>query len=265
MRIPGTSSAVVIGMSVIGPDELIEAQLTTAPRPLPYALPMPARLLATVLSLFACCLLAACGGSSSSSTSSATRASSSTTSTTSTAIATTQPLGPEAVPLEAGAPLAPASTTNPGATVDGIQCAPVEQLAYHIHSHLQVYADGQPRALPGAVGINGPVVQQTPEGPFYGASRCIYWLHTHTSDGVIHIESPTKRIYTLGNFFDMWRQPLSRSQVAAAKGTVTAFLNGKPWRKDPRAIPLLPHSSIQLDVGAPTVPPKVISWADTNL
>ena len=43
--------------------------------------------------------------------------------------------------------------------------------------------------------------------------QCIYWLHTHAPDGVIHIESPTQRIYTLGNFFDEWRQPLSANQV----------------------------------------------------
>ena len=42
----------------------------------------------------------------------------------------------------------------------------------------------------------------------------------------------------------------------SAKGKVTAFLNGKRWSQDPRAIPLLPHASIQLDVGAPTVSPR---------
>jgi hypothetical protein len=141
----------------------------------------------------------------------------------------------------------------------------VEQLAYHIHAHLQVYADGQPRALPGAIGMLGPVAQQTAYGPFYGASQCIYWLHTHASDGVIHIESPTKRVYTLGNFFDEWHQPLSRTQVAAVKGKVSAFLNGKPWTKDPRSIPLLPHASVQLDVGQPAVPAQTISWAESNL
>jgi hypothetical protein len=176
-----------------------------------------------------------------------------------------QPLGPEGIPLEAGPVLAPASSTTPGATVDGIQCAPVEQLAYHIHSHLQVYVAGRPRALPGAIGINGPVAQQTPEGPFYGASQCIYWLHTHTNDGVIHVESPTKRVYTLGNFFDEWRQPLSRTQVAGAHGNVSAFVNGKPWTKDPRTIPLVPHASIQLNVGQPTVNPQPVSWTGTNL
>jgi len=225
------------------------------------------------MSLIAACVLAGCGGSSSTSTSTAaasTPAATSTTnstgtSSTSTAQAATQQLGPEGIPLETGTQLAPASSTTQGATVDGIQCAPIEQLAYHIHAHLQVYANGQPRSLPAAIGLLGPVSQQTAYGPFYGAQQCYYWLHTHTTDGVIHIESPTKRIYTLGNFFDEWRQPLSRTRVASIKGKVTAFLNGKPWKADPRTIPLLPHASIQLDVGSPTVPANVISFAETNL
>jgi hypothetical protein len=149
--------------------------------------------------------------------------------------------------------------------VDGIQCAPIEQLAYHIHAHLQVYVDGQPRSLPGAIGLIGPVAQHTPYGPFYGATQCYYWLHTHASDGVIHIESPTQRIYTLGDFFDEWGQPLSSDQVADAKGKVTSFIDGRPWTQSPRGIPLKPHAAIQLDVGSPVAPPVSISWAGSSL
>jgi hypothetical protein len=230
-----------------------------------------------VMLLAAGSLLAACGGSSSSSSQAPAGASSgpattatttmapTTSATTSTAAATSKTLGPEGIPREQGPLLAPAATTTQGATVDGIQCAPVEQLVYHIHAHLQVYVEGKPRTLPAAIGMVGPVAQQTPYGPFYGAQQCYYWLHTHASDGVIHIESPSVRVYTLGNFFDEWRQPLSRTQVAADKGKVTAFVNDKPWTKDPTTIPLIPHASIQLDIGSPVVPPHEISWAGTNL
>jgi hypothetical protein len=221
---------------------------------------MPARRACTSVCLVVACLLAACGSSKSTTSTSTTR-----TASASTTPAASQAPGPEAIPLESGPDLAPASTTTEGATVDGIQCAPVEQLAYHIHSHLQVYVGGKPRALPGAIGLVGPVAQQTAFGPFYGAQRCYYWLHTHTSDGVIHVESPSQRVYTLGNFFDVWRQPLGPTQVAGDKGTVTAFVNGKPWKKDPRAIPLVPHAVIQLDVGSPSVPPQPVSWAGANL
>lgn len=174
-------------------------------------------------------------------------------------------LGPEGIPLETGRQLAPASTTLPGTTVDGVQCAPLEQLAYHIHAHLQVYVDGHPRKLPAAIGLVGPVAQQTPAGPFYGAQKCYYWLHTHTSDGVIHIESPTPRIYTLGDFFDEWGQRLSRHRVAHARGTVRAIVNGKPWTKSPRAIPLRKHAVIQLSVGKPAPPFHKLSWATSQL
>jgi len=213
------------------------------------------------MSLAVACAVAACGGTSSSSTSTSRVTRTAATTTASAA----QPLGPEGIPLEAGPGLASAATTTPGGAVDGIKCAPIEQLVYHIHAHLQVYVAGHPRSLPAAIGLSGPVAQQTAYGPFYGAQRCYYWLHTHATDGVIHIESPSVRVYTLGNFFDEWRQPLSRTQVAGAKGKVTAFLNGKPWTQDPRAIPLRPHASIQLDVGEPTVKAQVISWAGTDL
>ena len=211
------------------------------------------------------CVLAGCGGSGgSSSTSAAGSASGS-----SAAAGTTgsQPaVGPEGVVLETGPVLAPASTTTPGTTTaDGIQCAPIEQLAYHIHSHLQVYVNGQPRQLPAAIGLIGPVAEQTPNGYFYGAQKCYYWLHTHTNDGIIHIESPTARIYTLGDFFDEWRQPLSATQVGPATGKVTAFFNGKRWTKSPRAIPLLPHGVIQLDVGTPIVPYQTVSFGNDGL
>ena len=219
------------------------------------------RVLTLLLPLAA--LLAACGGSSSSSSSATTSA---TSAASASATTSAQPsIGPEGIPLEQGPELAPAATTTQGATVDGVQCAPIEQLAYHIHAHLQVYVNGQPRALPAAIGLIGPVYENTPYGRFYGAQTCYYWLHTHASDGVIHIESPTARVYTLGTFFDEWRQPLTTTDVAGNKGKVTAFVNAQPWTKDPRSIPLVPHESIDLNVGAPVVPAKVISWAGTKL
>ncbi len=229
---------------------------------------MNARARSTLVWLVASLLLAACGGSSSSTSSSSSTAASSRGATGAQQPSSTiqaNSIGPEDVFLEQGPQLAPASTTTQGATVDGIQCAPIEQLAYHIHAHLQVYVNGQPRQLPPAIGLVDPVAQQTPNGEFYGAQKCYYWLHTHAADGIIHIESPTPRIYTLGNFFDEWRQPLSAKQVGSATGKVTAFLNGKPWTKGLRAIPLKKHFVVQLDVGTPTVPFHSVSFGSAGL
>jgi hypothetical protein len=209
-------------------------------------------------------LLAGCGSSSSKSTTSSSTSAASTPATTSTGQASTQQVGFEGMPIEQGTSIASPSTTGTKA-VDGITCGLKEQLAYHIHSHLSVFDNGQPRALPGGIGIPGSQVVQSSEGPVANGGQCIFWLHTHAPDGVIHVESPTKRIYTLGNFFDIWRQPLSHSQVGDVKGTVGAFVNGKPWTKDVRSIPLLPHAVIQLNVGQPAVPFQAVSWGNTGL
>ena len=200
--------------------------------------------------------LAAGGGTSSTSGTSSPSGTSGTTS---------GPLGPEGIALETGPALAPASTAATGQTVGGIQCEASEQAVYHIHSHLAVYVDGSARQIPLGIGVVEPAVQQTANGPFASATRCYYWLHTHTNDGIIHIESPSRHTYTLGNFFDIWRQPLSTHQAGPATGTVTAFVNGTKYSGDPRAIPLGSHTDIQLDVGSPAVPPTSVDWSKAQL
>jgi hypothetical protein len=219
----------------------------------------------TVLTLVVASLaLVACGGSNSSSSSSTSAASSGDASAASGSSDGQTQIGFEGVPIQSGSDIAPADTTQTN-TINGIRCGPTEQLAYHIHAHLSIYANGQPRALPGGIGIPGSTVIQTSEGPVAQGGQCIYWLHTHAPDGVIHVESPTERIYTLGNFFDLWHQPLSSTQVGTAKGKVTAMVNGKLWTKNPREIPLRPHNVIQLSVGQPVVPFKPMSWQGLQL
>jgi hypothetical protein len=175
------------------------------------------------------------------------------------------PLGPEGIPIEQGAVLAPASTAATGQTVDGIQCQSAEQVAYHIHAHLWVFDNGSPRPIPLGIGVVKPVVQQTTAGGFAQATHCYYWLHTHVQDGIIHVESPTRSVYTLGQFFDVWQQPLSGSQVGPAHGTVTAYLNGSKYAGDPRTIRLTPHAVIQLDVGPPATAPLPVNWSKSQL
>jgi hypothetical protein len=145
--------------------------------------------------------------------------------------------------------------------VDGIQCNTSEQTIFHVHTHLTIFVDGVARQIPYGIGITPPRrAQRTPEGVFLTGGTCFYWLHTHAADGIIHIESPVQRSYTLGNFFDLWGQPLSRDRVGPAKGKVTAFFNGKVYLGNPRQLPLGNHTQIQLDVGAPLVAPESITF-----
>jgi hypothetical protein len=150
-------------------------------------------------------------------------------------------------------PAAPVTAAT-GQTVDGIQCQTSEQVAYHIHAHLAIFADGQQRTVPLGIGIPNAQIDSSAGTPFAVGGSCFYWLHSHATDGIIHIESPDQRTYTLANWFDIWGQPLGATQVAGDKGAVTAYVNGQRYTGDPRQIPLTAHAVIQLNVGTDVAP-----------
>jgi hypothetical protein len=168
--------------------------------------------------------------------------------------------GAEGVPVPSAPALAGTATVATGKTVDGISCNSSEQLVYHIHAHLTVFVNGAARQVPAAIGIPGAQAQNTPNGPFIASGTCFYWLHTHAADGIIHIESPVHRTYTLGDFFDIWGQPLGPDQAGPARGPVTALYNGQVYRGNPRNIPLEKHAQIQLEVGKPLISPASITF-----
>jgi len=165
------------------------------------------------------------------------------------------------VPIPAGRALAPPGRLTPGTTIDGIRCAPLEQLAFHVHAHLTIFIAGTARPIPAGVGIGPPLTEQmTPVGAFVTGGSCISWLHTHAADGIIHIESPDERTYRLGQFFDLWRLPLGPTRIGTARGRVTAFLNGRRYGGNPRSLPLGAHAQIQLEIGQPLIAPQLIRF-----
>jgi len=174
-------------------------------------------------------------------------------------------LGPENVPIPSAPVLAATSPATTGQSIDEISCQTSEQTVFHIHTHLTIFVDGKQRQVPAAIGIPDAVAQQTSAGPFVDSGTCFYWLHTHAADGIIHIESPVQRTYTLGEFFDEWGQPLGPSQVGPAKGKVTAIVNGQVFKGNPRNVPLGSHENLQLDVGTPLIAPETINWSNTGL
>ncbi|HWE81897.1 MAG TPA: hypothetical protein VG265_09625 [Gaiellaceae bacterium] len=170
--------------------------------------------------------------------------------------------GPELVPIPAAPALAPtASQARLTRSVDGIRCQKNERLVFHIHVHLTLFVNGTQRLLPGSIGIWPPIVGQSKYGQFVVTpANCFSWLSTHFSDGIIHVESPVQRSFVLGEFFDIWGQPLSRTQLGPAHGEVTAIVDGQVWTGDPRQIPLVEHRQIQLEVGPPLVAPESVTW-----
>jgi hypothetical protein len=179
----------------------------------------------------------------------------------------TQTPGPETVGIPNGPKLATLVNAATGQGIDGVQCNTNEQLVLHVHTHLTIFVNGQPRVIPYGIGIPGFQAQQTPQGPFVSTGSCFYWLHAHANDGIIHIESPsTSMSFTLGQFFAEWGQPLSSTQVGPATGKVTAFFTSPGhatgiYTGDPANLPLGDHFQIQLVVGTPIVAPyKVTNW-----
>ena len=143
----------------------------------------------------------------------------------------------------------------PSPDINGISCDALESTIFHIHVHLAVFFDGEEQQIPFGIGIAQPwQVSDSDEGPFVDDGACFYWIHTHTEDGIIHIEAPVRRPFTLGDFFSVWQQPLSATQVGPKQGQVIVYVNGQRDQTNPPDIRLLPHQRIQLDVGT-DVPP----------
>jgi hypothetical protein len=138
-----------------------------------------------------------------------------------------------------------------GAPVDGIRCDQMEGAVFHIHQHLTILDHGKNVAIPDDVGR--PVV-----------GGCLYWVHTHTSDGLIHVESPSFRTFTLGQLFDIWGQSLTSTNVAGVKvpkGQVRVYVNGSVYKGNPRKVELAQHSDIVLEAGGPyRAPAPFTAW-----
>jgi hypothetical protein len=153
-----------------------------------------------------------------------------------------------------GAPASPARGRNEGRSIrpaaGSRSKAPAnsrqasEQAIFHIHAHLTIFVNGSPRQVPAGIGIPAAQAQNTARGAFISSGTCFYWLHTHAADGIIHVESPVQRTYTLGDFFDEWGQPLGLDRVGTATGPVVAIYNGQRYEGNPRNIPLNAHAQI---------------------
>ncbi|MBI3640311.1 MAG: hypothetical protein HY223_08365 [Thaumarchaeota archaeon] len=92
-------------------------------------------------------------------------------------------------------------------------------MVMHIHPRLYIEMDGQTYMVPQNVGID-PSMWKDHSLDQYGMTGMAP-LHTHTNDGMIHVESNVKRDYTLGEFLDIWGIDLKGK-------TVNATSNGEP-------------------------------------
>jgi Domain of unknown function (DUF4190) len=147
---------------------------------------------------------------------------------------------------------------NHPTTASSIPCDQLEHTAYHYHLAVQIIDQGVQVPIPTDVGRPG---------------LCFYWLHMHASSpGVIHVESPDLRTFTLGDFFDVWAKTSSQpirldsrhvGTITLTSGeTLVVFVDGQRYDRDPRGIPLVSHRVIQLEITPPTIdPPPAFTFA----
>jgi hypothetical protein len=145
-----------------------------------------------------------------------------------------------------------ATPADPAArvAVAGLPMLGAEGQVMHIHAHLDVLVNGKPVIVPALVGIDESAGRISP-------------LHTHDTSGVIHIESPVKATFTLGQFMTEWDVALTGRRIgglAAGGGrTLRAYVNGRQTKGDPAALVLHAHDEIALVYGPSGAKPKVPS------
>ncbi len=69
----------------------------------------------------------------------------------------------------------------------------------HIHQHLDILINNQPQAVPEEIGIGTGFISP---------------IHTHATDGVLHVESPVHKDFHLSQFFDEWGVKFDDSCIA---------------------------------------------------
>ncbi|WP_345763159.1 hypothetical protein [Diaminobutyricibacter sp. McL0608] len=149
-----------------------------------------------------------------------------------------------------------AAPADPGARAKaaGLTMLSSEGTVEHIHSHLSVTVDGKTVKVPALLGIDEANAQISP-------------LHTHDETGIVHVESPVKTTFTLGQVFTEWNVALAAGRIgsysSASGDTVTTFVDGKPITGDPAAITLADHEDIDIVVtksGETATAPAAFSW-----
>ena len=148
-----------------------------------------------------------------------------------------------------------------GKPIDGMTCGQMEGQVQHVHQYLEFVIDGRYYLPPESVGI----VPDTARPP---AIKCMYWTHIHTPDGVVHVESPTKDILTLGHLLDVWSvSSVSRAlwERTQAEPPARVIVNGNEYTGDLRAIPLQSHAQITIEYGTTLLPQRSFDFQKAGL
>ena len=128
----------------------------------------------------------------------------------------------------------------------------MEGQVMHIHQHLDLFVHGASVTVPADIGINEP------EG-------WLSALHSHDTRGIIHVESPFKAVFTLGQFFDVWGVLFTSDCIGGyctdETNSLKVYVNGELYSGDPRTLALDEHQEIAIVYGTESEAPR---WQGTG-
>ena len=151
----------------------------------------------------------------------------------------------------AGPPPWPNDTADLAARITADQLPPLnaaEGQALHIHQHIDIIIRGRSIEVPAQIGIvTSPAVVFAP-------------IHTHDATGIVHIESPVVRDFSLGEFFDVWGVRFTSTCIGglcnSGNERLQVFANGQVVTFDPRRLKLTEHEEIVVTFGTPDEIPR---------
>lgn len=122
----------------------------------------------------------------------------------------------------------------------GLHALTMEGAAVHIHQHLDLFVNGKKLVVPALIGID-PIDNFVTE------------IHTHDASGVVHVESPTRSSFTLGQLFCEWGVKLTATCLGRYREPISWWVDGKKMSGNPAQLVLEPHQEIVIAAGpAPT-------------
>lgn len=110
----------------------------------------------------------------------------------------------------------------------------------HRHAHLDLFVDGERVTVPAGIGLDAG---DTP----------VSSVHTHNPDGIVHVESPVDRRYTLADFFAVWGLRAGRGclggSCAAGDRALHVFVDGREAEPDPAQVELTDRREVVVSYG----------------
>ncbi len=129
----------------------------------------------------------------------------------------------------------------------GLDVLSEEGSVMHIHEHLDLIINGNAVPIPAEIGIG---------------TNFISPMHTHDITGVLHIESPVQKDFTLGQFFKEWGVAFDDTHIdsytADASHQLIVAVNGKPITNVANYV-LQAHDEIEIWYGPTDTNPTLIS------